>query len=183
VSLALRSARILYRQKQLEAALEVVAPSDGGTRLPEVRGARALLWLDLGGAVRAAAEVEHALTVDPGQREAGIVRGTVALWSRPVQEYTAVFERVLAKHPESGRAWLGLSQDVVMRGDVQRARTLLERAAERMPDYIGTWHALAWCQLMQRDLAAQSTTLTRLSGWTAPLVNSRRPRAGSRAVR
>jgi Tfp pilus assembly protein PilF len=38
-------------------------------------------------------------------------------------------------------------------GDVPSARSLLERAATTMPDHIGTWHALAWCQLLEGDLA------------------------------
>ncbi|GGA15628.1 tetratricopeptide repeat protein [Dyella caseinilytica] len=153
VACSLLKARILHRQKQLEAALEVLAPIDGGARLSEVQGMRALLWLDIGDTVRASAEAERALTADPDQHEAGIVRGTVALWSQQVQESTAVFERVLAKHPESGRALFGLGQDVMLRGDVPGARALLECASGYMPDHIGTWHTLAWCQLMQGDLA------------------------------
>ena len=41
----------------------------------------------------------------------------------------------------------------MLRGDVPGARALLERASVQMPDHIGTWHALAWCQLMEGDLA------------------------------
>jgi predicted Zn-dependent protease len=153
VALSLLKARILHRQNKLEAALEVLAPIQNGARLPEVQGVRALLWLDIGDTARASAEAELALKADPDQHEAGIVRGTVALWSQQVQESTAAFEHVLAKHPESGRAWLGLGQDVMLSGDVQKARALLERASIQMPDHIGTWHALAWCQLLEGDLA------------------------------
>lgn len=153
VALALLKARILHRQQQLQAALDVLTPIQSGARLPEVQGVRALLLLDIGDTARASAEAEQALGVDPDQHEAGIVRGTVALWSQRVQESTAAFERVLAKHPESGRAWLGLGQDLMLRGDVPAARSLLERASIQMPDHIGTWHALAWCQLLEGDLA------------------------------
>jgi Tfp pilus assembly protein PilF len=41
----------------------------------------------------------------------------------------------------------------MLTGDVPAARSLLERASTNMPDHIGTWHALAWCQLLQGDLA------------------------------
>jgi tetratricopeptide (TPR) repeat protein len=153
VALALLKARILHRQKQLDAALEALAPIQFDQRLPEVQGLRALLWLDLGDTARASQEAELALQADPDQHEAGIVRGTVALWSQRVQESTAAFERVLAKHSHSGRAWLGLGQNVMLTGDVPAARSLLERASTDMPDHIGTWHALAWCQLLQGDLA------------------------------
>jgi tetratricopeptide (TPR) repeat protein len=153
VALSLLKARILHRQRQLKAALEVLAPIQSGKRLPEVQGVRALLWLDIGDTERASAEAELALTVDPDQQEAGIVRGTVALWSQRLQESVVAFERVLAKHPESGRAWLGLGQDRMLRGDVANGRVLLERASVQMPDHIGTWHALAWCQVLEGDLA------------------------------
>lgn len=153
VALALLKARTLHRLQQLEAALEALAPIESGARLPEVQGVRALLWLDRGDTTRASAEAESALKADPDQHEGGIVRGTVALWSQRVGEATAAFERVLAKHPHSGRAWLGMGQTVMLRGDVPSARALLERASVDMPDHIGTWHALAWCQLLEGDLA------------------------------
>lgn len=151
--LSLLKARILHRQNQLDAALDALAPINGGAHLPEVQGLRALLWLDIGDTTRASAEAELALQADPDQHEAGIVRGTVALWSQRLEESTAAFEHVLARHPDSGRAWLGLGQDVMLRGDVQNARVLLERASATMPDHIGTWHALAWCQLLEGDLS------------------------------
>ena len=153
VALALLKARIFHHQRQYDSALEVLAPIQAGTRLSEVQGLRALLLLDMGDTARASAEAEHALRADPDQHEAGIVRGTVALWSQRLQESTAAFERVLANHPESGRAWLGLGQDLMLRGDVPAARALLVRASIQMPDHIGTWHALAWCQLLEGDLA------------------------------
>ena len=153
VALALLKARILHRQKQLDAALEALADVQSGARLPEVQGLRALLWLDIGDTARASEQAELALKADPDQHEAGLVRGTVALWSQQLQESVTAFERVLAKHPESGRAWLGMGQNVMLRGDVPAARSMLERASTVMPDHIGTWHALAWCQLLEGDLA------------------------------
>ena len=153
VALALLKARVLHRLQRLDAALETLAPLQSGARLPEVQGVRALLWLDIGDTARASEQAEWALRADPDQHEAGLVRGTVALWSQRVQEATAAFEYVLAKHPHSGRAWLGLGQSVMLGGDVPAARSLLERASADMPDHIGTWHALAWCQLLEGDLA------------------------------
>ena len=153
VALLLLKARILHRQNQYDAALEVLAPIQVDARLSEVQGVRALLLLDMGDTARASTVAEKALKADPDQHEAGIVRGTVALWSQQLQESTAAFERVLANHPESGRAWLGLGQDLMLRGDVAAARALLARASVQMPDHIGTWHALAWCQLLEGDLA------------------------------
>ncbi|GAB2576605.1 tetratricopeptide repeat protein [Dyella jejuensis] len=153
VAMALLKARILHQQQQMQAALEVLAPVQSGARLSEVQGVRALLWLDLGDNARAAAEAEQALKANPDQHEAALVRGTLALWSMQLQESSEVFECLLERHPESGRAWLGMGQVRMLGGDIADARALLERASLQMPGHIGTWHALAWCQLMQGDLA------------------------------
>jgi tetratricopeptide (TPR) repeat protein len=153
VALSLLKARIFHHQRQLDAALDVLAPIHNGVRLPEVQGLRALLWMDRGDNARALVEAELALKADPDQHEANIVRGNVALASRRLQESAAAFEHILARHPESGRAWFGLGQNVMLHGDIAKARALLNRASVQMPDHIGTWHALAWCQLLEGDLA------------------------------
>lgn len=155
VALALLKARILHRQQKVDAALEALALVGEGLhrRAAEVDGLRALLWLDAGDLTQAAAYADRALDADPNQHEAGIVRGTLALWSQQLDESTAALQRVVARHPESGRAWLGLGQAQMLRANVPAARALLERATHAMPDHIGTWHAMAWCQLLEGDLA------------------------------
>lgn len=154
-ALALLKARILHRQQKVDAALEALARIDVDrcSRAAEVEGLRALLWLDAGDLAQAGACADKALGVDPDQHEAGIVRGTLALWSQQLDESAVVLERVVALHPESGRAWLGLGQVQMLRGNVPVARVWLERSVRTMPDHIGTWHALAWCQLLEGDLA------------------------------
>lgn len=155
VALALLKARILHRQQKVDAALEALAPIDARQcpRTAEVEGLRALLWLDAGDLARAGACADKALDADPDQHEAGIVRGTLALWSQQLDESAAILERVVALHPESGRAWLGLGQVRMLQGNVPAARVRLERSSHEMPNHIGTWHALAWCQLLEGDLA------------------------------
>jgi tetratricopeptide (TPR) repeat protein len=161
VALALLKARVLHRQQQCQAALDVLAPIQSGSRWPEVEGLRALLLLDLGDTAQAAAAADRALAADPDQHEAGIVHGTVTLWSQQLDTSLSAFERVLAKHPDSGRAWLGIGQVQMLHGDVAAGRALLERAAQQMPTHIGTWHALAWCQLLQGDLAGAKQSFDR----------------------
>jgi Tfp pilus assembly protein PilF len=75
------------------------------------------------------------------------------LSSRQFPESLLAFERAVASQPNSGRAWLGLAQNQMVRSDVPQARRLLERAIQYMPGNIAAWHALAWCQLMEGDLA------------------------------
>lgn len=153
VAIALLKARILHRQSRYAAALEVLEPLFSGPRIAEVHGLRALLLLDLGETARASTEAARALDADSEQYEAALVSGTVSLWARDVETSTATFQRVLASHPDAGRALLGLGQNLMLRGDVPAARAVLDRASTEMADHIGTWHALAWCQLLEGDLA------------------------------
>jgi tetratricopeptide (TPR) repeat protein len=152
VAIALLQARILHRQGRYDVALDVLAPVSSGSRMAEVHGLRALLLLDLGEAARAEAEAAQALDADPEQYEAGLVAGTVALWARDIESSTATFQKVLASHPDSGRALLGLGENLMLQGDISAARSVLDRASIAMADHIGTWHALAWCQLLEGDL-------------------------------
>jgi Tfp pilus assembly protein PilF len=121
--------------------------------MAEVHGLRALLLLDLGETARASTEATKALAVDPEQYEAALVAGTVALCARDIDSSATMFQQVLASHPNSGRALLGLGQNLMLRGDIPAARAVLDRASIEMAEHIGTWHALAWCQLLEGDLA------------------------------
>jgi tetratricopeptide (TPR) repeat protein len=153
VAVALLKARIFHHRREHAAALETLAGFAEGPRLAEVCGLRALLHLDDGDNTYAAFEADHALDLDPRQHEALIVRGTLALWGQQLELSSAVFEQVLTEHPDSGRALLGLGQDLMLRGNIATSRALLEKAARAMPEHLGTWHALAWCQLIEGDLA------------------------------
>jgi tetratricopeptide (TPR) repeat protein len=153
VAIALLKARILHRQRRYDAALEVLAPVSSDSRMAEVHGLRALLLLDLGEAAFASAEATQALDADPEQYEAGLAAGTVALWARDIESSTTTFQKLLANHPDSGRALLGLGENLMLQGDIPAARSVLNRASVAMADHIGTWHALAWCQLLEGDLA------------------------------
>jgi Tfp pilus assembly protein PilF len=42
----------------------------------------------------------------------------------------------------------------MLRNDLPKARTILEHAVKAMPDHIGTWHALAWTELLMGDVNA-----------------------------
>jgi tetratricopeptide (TPR) repeat protein len=159
--LALLKARILHHQQQCEAALEVLATHDSGSYAAEVRGMRSLLWLDLNNLEHAIAEAEQALRLDPDQHHANLVLGAAALCSQKADDAITVFKRVLAKHSDSGRAWLGLGHASMLRGEVKVSRSEIERASVHMPEHIGTWHTLAWCQLMDDDLAAAERSFER----------------------
>lgn len=129
------------------------SPGDGNAR-----GVQALLLLDQGDRTAARAAAEAAASQGSPQPEASIVLGTLALWEQRLEEAEACFTKVLAYQPQSGRALLGAGQLQMLRGSITTARSTLERAVTNMPDHIGSWHALAWCQLLEGDLAAAQSS-------------------------
>jgi tetratricopeptide (TPR) repeat protein len=158
ISIALLKARIFHHQGKYAAALALLETIAGGPRLAEVLGLRAMLLLDSGDAVQASASATQALSIDSSQYEAAIVAGTIALWERRLDVSQTLFDQVLAMDPHSGRALLGLGQNRMLRADMPAARAALERATVEMPEHIGSWHALAWCQLLEGDLAGAANS-------------------------
>lgn len=160
-AVALLYARILHRQARYEEALLALDGADEPARQAEVHGLRALLLLDMSDTVQSRAEANLALATDASQHEALLTLGTLTLWERNAEFSCQVFQRVLADHPHSGRALLGLGESLMLLGDVPAARAQLDRAGKDMPRHIGTWHALAWCQLMEGDLAGAHVSFDR----------------------
>lgn len=160
-AIALLKARILHHRGQYDTALGALVAITSGQRLAEVLGLRALLLLDSGDTAGAATAAAQALAIDPAQYEAAIVAGTVALWEQRLDFSQEMFDRVLAIDPHSGRALLGIGQNRMLRADMPAARLALERATVEMPGHIGSWHALAWCQLLEGDLAGAAHSFER----------------------
>ncbi|MFC4527574.1 tetratricopeptide repeat protein [Dyella halodurans] len=151
-ALALLKARILYHQQRIAEALVILDGVPQGGRHAEFHGLRAMLLLDDGQTAEAAQAATQALNEDPAQFDAGLVSGTLALWDRRDDVAVPMFQQLIAAQPNAGRAYLGLGEGLMMRGDIVAARAVLDRAATYMPEHIGTWHALAWCQLLQGNL-------------------------------
>jgi tetratricopeptide (TPR) repeat protein len=116
------------------------------------RGLRALALLDSGETDEAYATAEACLTLYPDQHEALLVAGTVALWKQDLDRAEAYHQRALGRHPNSGRALSGHGQLKMLRNELPAARKELAHAVVAMPDHIGTWHALAWTDLLLGDI-------------------------------
>lgn len=148
-------ARLQYWRGDLEGALRttgtVIAMASDDA---EARGLQSIILLDLDRTAEAAESARASLAIDPLQSDAGVVAGTVALWELRAEDAIVAFEAATRRHPRAGRALAGQGQAHMLRGDIAAARAVLEQAAAHMPGHIGTWHALAWCQLLQGDLSA-----------------------------
>jgi tetratricopeptide (TPR) repeat protein len=115
-------------------------------------GVRALILLDSDDLSDASKAASDSLLIDPNQHEALIVAGTLALWEQQSEHALNLFNRAITKFPGSGRALSGLGQSLMLINELAQASHTLQNAVIAMPNHIGTWHALAWAQLLQSDI-------------------------------
>jgi tetratricopeptide (TPR) repeat protein len=126
-----------------------------------VLGLRSLALLDSGENEAGYAAAIACLDRHPDQHEALLVAGTVALWRQHLDEADAHFVRALSRHPNSGRALSGVGQVRMLQNRLPDALQELRHAVVAMPDHIGTWHALAWTELLLGDVDAAETSYER----------------------
>lgn len=115
---------------------------------PVALGVKALAQFDGSEQDASAYTARTALEIDPYQHEALLVAATLCLWQQDVDTAQPLFERALERHPNSGRALSGYGQLLMLRNELPRAGEVLAHATRTMSNHIGTWHALAWCQLL-----------------------------------
>jgi tetratricopeptide (TPR) repeat protein len=146
-------ARCLHHLQRHEEAIEdcrahlIVAPHDVQTH-----GLLALLLQEEHRSDEAQSHIEAALSQDPKQVEALLA---LACGQQDMQEYDSAqlsFDRLLHAHPQCGRGWLGRALVKLSCLQFAEARHDIERAAVYLPEHVGTWHVLAWAQLMLGDI-------------------------------
>ncbi|WP_158601692.1 tetratricopeptide repeat protein [Solilutibacter pythonis] len=121
-------------------------------------GVKALALLDGDRLLEARVAADACLALYPEQHEALLVSGTLSLWRQDTAAASAAYRATLQRHPNSGRVLSGYGQVLMSQNRVDDARPVFEAAVKAMPDHIGTWHALAWAQLLQGDqLAAEAS--------------------------
>lgn len=155
-------ARCLHHLGELDEAIplltEFVAkhPKHG-----DALGALALMQLDAMHGKEALAAAEQALEVNPHDLGALVTMGSLALETQDDNTASGYFDLALARHPQSGRAWSGMALATMLKLDLPKAIEQLQQAVTHMPNHIGTWHALAWCQLLTNDLEGAKQSFDR----------------------
>lgn len=147
-------ARISHHLGEMDQAEEYAGeylkqfPSDA-----EALGVMALIKLDIE-AEDASEWAEKALSLNENNLEGLVTKGNVALSNLDKYDAEPYFEKAIATHGRSGRAHAGLGLVHMANMNMDEARDALEKAVKFMPRHIGTWHALAWCQILSGDLNA-----------------------------
>lgn len=151
--------RSLHRMSELDPAIEraerwlLLKPDSVLLRSP-----LATLYLDakrLPDAHRLFLQSQQAGTLDPEMLAVG---GYLALDAGEPGQAQALFERSIDQSPQMGRAHLGLGLTLAAEGRLEPAMAALRRATETMPQHLGSWHALAWMQLVSRQWDAAEAT-------------------------
>ncbi len=149
-------ARALHHCGDLEGAEEqIVAYLKDRPEDAEALGVAALIHLDASQPDRARAAA--------GADDLGalVTLGSLALDQEDQAAAHDYFTRATERHPSSGRAWSGMGLTTMLALDLDRAIENLKQAVRYMPDHIGTWHSLAWCQILKRDFAGAQESFDR----------------------
>jgi len=119
---------------------------------PDAFGVLALLYFDLENKAQAQLMAEKALSLDENNLNALVTLGSLALTTDTADVAAGYFERAIARQPKNGRGWSGMGLADMLRLNLPKAIEDLKQAVKYMPSHIGTWHSLAWCQLLTDDL-------------------------------
>jgi len=152
----------LRRPVEAIAALEShlgAAPDDA-----EAHGLLALLSYDeRRGDDATRKHVDAALHRNSRQLEALLTLASMQSDAHEIDAARASFREVLRVDSSCGRAWLGLALLNLREMRLTEARRDIEVAANHLPEHLGTWHVLAWVDLMLGDVVgAQSAFATAL---------------------
>lgn len=152
--------RTLHYLGQVEAAIAFAESySEQHPDDAMAQGMISLLYLDNDDIAQAAEQSAKALERAPDNMDALLAAGSVALAYEMEGAAKEHFDRALALHDKSGRAWTGLGLVNMLETDLPAARNAFGKAIECMPTHLGTYIALAWVQICQQDYRAAKKTL------------------------
>lgn len=159
--------RVLHQDSRVDEALahgqRVLA---AGTSDPRVLGAMATLFID-SGQIDEAGKLLRSIAAQLPADVAPVVAaelesaaGFVALNTEDLTLARSHFQASLNNGADFGRSLLGLGLVEAASGDLPKAQALLQQTVQAMPSHIGSWHTLAWMQLLQDDLDGAQANFT-----------------------
>jgi tetratricopeptide (TPR) repeat protein len=146
--------RCLHRSGEVDEALALFDLHAGANPSEQACGVASLLAIDGGRIAQAKALAENALAREPAQHEARVARATVALGERDADRALADLSVAVRGHPTDGRILSAIGMAQLLKLRLEEARAAFLQAVQYMPGHIGTWHGLAWCELLRKNLPA-----------------------------
>ncbi|PRC93925.1 tetratricopeptide repeat protein [Solimicrobium silvestre] len=134
---------IAYAEKRLKTK-----PTD-----TELQGVLALLYLDAEKDIDTCRQYTYAaLRSNPNHPMALVTASALSMMDEKPAAAVEFAQKIISRNPSDGRAWssIGVAQMYLL--DLPAAQTALKNAVQHMSNHIGTWHGLAWTQLLQNDI-------------------------------
>lgn len=142
--------RALHALGELEPAAAIAAqacmPQDTDAALLGIAALIAFDQDDLPAAASLVGRIPAGTTLP---LEAAVVVGYLAVDGNRLEESHRLFNYALSISPEDGRSLLGLGMAAFSAHDFVAAENYLKRSVHSMPEHLGSWHALGWCQFIQ----------------------------------
>lgn len=127
--------------------------------LPKLQSALTTLYMDAEQMEKAEAAAAAALASNPADAEAGTVAAFLSLAALDSGSAAERFTQVLTTSPGFGRAQLGLGLAYMLSEDLNRAIDTLKQTTVSLEGHLGSWQALAWCQILAKDPSMARATL------------------------
>jgi tetratricopeptide (TPR) repeat protein len=147
-----------FRQEAIEDCVGYLVQVPGDA---DAHGRLALLLYEVQSTEAAAQHAATALNIIPSQQEALLVTALLRFDLRDYEPAGRIYEQLVRNHPQCGRGWLGLALVKLAQAQIEAARGDVQLAARQMPDHIGTWHVLAWIELLLNDVTAAQAAFDR----------------------
>jgi len=144
----------LHQQGLINEAMTLFTTYENRIHSPHAFGIASLIAIDSNNLSIAKKWAKQALETDPGQREATVAMGSIALSERDVQTAFSLLEKARIQHPHDGRTLSTLGMAYLLALDLTQASEAFGQALKFMPNHIGTWHGLGWCEMMRKNLSA-----------------------------
>jgi tetratricopeptide (TPR) repeat protein len=153
--------RVLHYLGKIEEAItfaETVAKCDSP---PNVNGMLSTLYMDTENLESARTAALNALNEDSENSDARTTLGLLALQDLDAGKAAVEFDHALAADQNQGRALLGKGLSVLLSGNLPDAAAIFERVVTQtnMAAHIGSWHTLAWCYILQKNIPAAEQAL------------------------
>lgn len=118
----------------------------------EATGLLSLVLVDAGRHEEALALSNKVLSERPDQLEALLAQANASIASADYVSAADALAAARERFPDIGRVQVLLGQLNLLQAQHDEALQSFRAATELMPQHIGSWHLLAWCQLLLNDI-------------------------------
>lgn len=116
------------------------------------------LYVDMADFSAAQHHAALALKTNPNLPNAHTSIGTAALSTQDDQIAIQHFDQAITLNQQDGRAWLGKAMALMLQNKLTEAEVNFNAAITHMPTHLGSYQALAWCQITQNNLTSALQT-------------------------